>query len=338
MKPSLTARAFLPVISGLRALGHDPAPLLAGVGVDPALLEEPDALVPMSAGVGLLALAEQRTGDSCIGLHVAEHAEPRTVDVHFYAMLSSTTLREAFERLSRYQRLINDTSRVELAEAPGGAVLRHSLPGGLAVPRHAAEFIVAAWVRAGRLATGSDWSPSEVRFAHASPIDASEHARFFRAPVRFATGENALVVPDSILRLPCTGADPMLASLVDRHAEERIQSHPPSAAVADRVRLVLLDLFREGDPTAASVAKRLKMSLRTLNRTLAAEGTTYRRLLGQLRHEAAAQHLANPRTSIAEVAFLLGFSELSAFHRAFKRWTGKTPSEFRRTHLAHPAN
>jgi len=328
--PSLTARAFLPVISGLRALGHDPGPLLAASGVDAALLEDPDALLPMTAGIDLFARAEETTGDACIGLHVAEHADLRSIDVHFYAMLASATLRDAYERLSRYQRLIADTSRVEFVTSAAGGVLRHALPGGLAVPRQSAEFIVAAWLRTGRFAAGSDWAPDEVRFAHHAPADVREHARFFRAPVRFASGENALVIPHGVLNLPCQGADPVLASLVDRHAEDRIRSHPASPSVVDRVRSVLEELFGDGEPSAAAVAARLKMSLRTLNRSLADEGTTYRKLLDQLRHELAAHHLANARTSTAEVAFRLGFSDLSAFHRAFKRWTGRTPAEFRK--------
>jgi AraC-like DNA-binding protein len=328
--PSLTARAFLPVISGLRVLGHDPGPLLTASGVDTVLLDDPDALVPMTAGIDLFARAEEATGDACIGLHVAEHADLRSIDVHFYAMLASATLRDAYQRLSRYQRLITDTSRVELIARPGGGLLRHALPGGLAVPRQSAEFIVAAWLRTGRFAAGRDWDPDEVRFAHHAPPDIREHARFFRGPVRFAAGENALVIPNSALDLPCHGADPVLASLVDRHAEDRIRSHPASASLSDRVRAVLEELFGDGEPSAAGVAARLKMSLRTLNRSLADEGTTYRALLDQLRHELAAHHLANPRTSTAEVAFRLGFSDLSAFHRAFKRWTGRTPADFRK--------
>lgn len=95
VKPSLTARAFLPVISGLRALGHDPGPLLAASGVDAFLLDDPDALVPMTAGIDLSARAEERTGHACIGLHVAEHADLRSIDVHFYAMPPSAFTRSS---------------------------------------------------------------------------------------------------------------------------------------------------------------------------------------------------------------------------------------------------
>jgi Arabinose-binding domain of AraC transcription regulator, N-term/Helix-turn-helix domain len=300
VEATLTARAFLPLLSGLRRLGHDPAPLLAAVGLDAAALEDPDARIPMSAGAGLLVSAAAFTGDDCIGLHLAEHADLRTVDVHFYAMAASDTLRDAFVRLSRYQRLIHDTSRIELSETTGEMTLRHALPGGFAAPRQSAEFLLAAWVRT--LVTGTDWRPVEVRFAHAAPASVEEHRRFFQAPMRFSAGENPLTVSEATLSLPCAGADPALASLMDRYAGEHMRRQASDdQSLSDRLRDVLIAELRDGEPSAARVATRLM----------------------------AVRHLANPRTSIGEVAFLLGFSELSAFYRAFRRWTGQTPAQFR---------
>ena len=329
-EPTLTARAFLPLVSGLRRLGHDPGPLLAAVGVDPGMLEDPDVRMPMSAGSGLLNRAAVFTGDDCIGLHLAEHADPRTSDVHFYAMTASDTLRDAFARLSRYQRLIHESSRIELSTAAGGLTLRHVLPGGFAASRQTAEFLLAAWVRTGRLATGTTWSPMEVRFAHPAPASVEEHRRLFQAPVRFSAAENALTLSDATLSLPCLGADPSLASLMDRYADEHMRpERSDRQSLADRLRDALVAEFRDGEPGVSRVAARMKMSVRTLSRSLAAEGTTYRAILNQLRAEMASRHLANPRMSIAETAFLLGFSELSAFYRAFRRWTGQTPAQFR---------
>ena len=332
VEPTLTARAFLPLLSGLRLLGHDPAPLLAAVGVEASALDDPDARVPMSAGSGLLAQAAAATGDDNIGLHLAEHADLRTVDVHFYAMAASATLRAAYERLSRYQRLIHESSRIDLVPTDNAITLRHVLPGGLAARRQTAEFLIAAWVRTGRLVTDSDWSPLKIRFAHPAPSDRREHERFFHAPLHFTTGENALSVAKSTLALQCVGADPALASFFDRYAGEHIGVEASAAPrIQDRVREALKVQLGDGEPSAVGVAARLKMSVRTLNRTLAGEGTSYRELLDQLRHELASGHLADPHTSIGEVAFLLGFSELSAFYRAFKRWTGRTPAEFRQS-------
>ena len=315
-------------MSGLATLGYDPVPFLNGQGVDSDTLVDPDATVPMRVCVGLLAEGVRATGDDNLGLHVAEHAELGSFDVHFYAMVSSPTLGAAFERVCRYQRLIHETSQVRLERSGDRAVLSHRLPGGMAAPRQTAELILAAWVRTGRVAARTKWSPAEVRFAHHAPRDSREHERFFGAPLRFATGENALVLPAALLDLPCRRTDRSLLSLLDRYAADRLGA-PRTATFADRARAAMSEELQAGNVTAHGLAARLKVSVRTLHRSLAAEGTSYRRLLDQLRLDIAERHLTDDRMSVAEVAFLVGFSELSAFHRAFKRWTGRTPVTFR---------
>lgn len=334
--PHLTARAIWPLVSGLQALGHSPQSTLAAVGIEPGSLEDPDTLVPMRTAVAFLDRAAAATGDSNLGFHLALHAALDSFDVHLYAMLSCANLEEAYRRLCSYQRLIHETSLVELEIEGRTATLKHRMPGGVAVPRHSAEFIVTAWVRSGRLATGTDWAPVEVRFAHPPPVSATEHARYFRAPVQFGTGENALIVSIDVIRLPCVRADAALLSILDRYTFEKIQRTPETASFADSVRGAVARHLRAGEVRVKPVAAELKMSVRTLNRMLAAERTTYREVLEQLRRSLAVRHLADGRIAISEVAFILGFSELSAFHRAFKRWTGLTPAEYRRSHVGPP--
>jgi len=133
-------------VSGLRECGHDVAPILAAVGIDDAMLDDPDTRVPTSVAMALLARSVEQTGDSNLGLHLAERAQLGSFDVHFFAMASSQTLGAAYERLCRYQRLIHETSRVNLEIARDRAVLRHQLAGGAAAPRQTAEFLLAAWV------------------------------------------------------------------------------------------------------------------------------------------------------------------------------------------------
>jgi AraC-like DNA-binding protein len=316
-------------VSGLRECGHDVAPILAAVGIDDAMLDDPDTRVPTSVAMALLARSVEQTGDSNLGLHLAERAQLGSFDVHFFAMASSPTLGASYERLCRYQRLIHETSRVDLEIGRDRAVLRHQLAGGAAAPRQTAEFLLAAWVRAGRVITGIDWAPDEVHFAHPAPSDSTDHARFFRAHVHFAMSENALVLLPRLLETPCARADPALVAVLDRYAADRLGHMPDSNSVADRVRTALVDELRGGEPTASHLAARLKMSVRSLNRLLAAENTSYQGLLDALRRDLAERHLADRQMSISEVGFLLGFSELSSFHRAFKRWTGRTPAQFR---------
>jgi AraC-like DNA-binding protein len=332
-EPLLTVRALRPLLSGLEAMGHDPAVFLNRIGVRRLPLDDPDAQVPMRVGVGLLARASADIGDENLGLHLAQRAALTSVDVHFYAMASSRSLGAAYERLCRYQRLINDTSLVELSCRHGRAILRHRLPNGVA-PRQSAEFIVASWVRAGRVITGVEWRPTEVRFAHPPPLTPREHREFFGAPVLFAAGENAIEFDQALMDLPCVRADPALADVLDRFAGDRLNRIPPGTSLAARVRALLAIELPGGEPTAHQCARQLRMSVRTLNRQLAAEQTTFRDLADRLRHELAAQYLTGRDLAVAEVAFLLGFSELSSFHRAFKRWTGTTPARFRQQQRA----
>lgn len=329
-EPKLTARALQPFVSGLRAMGHDPEPLMEAAGLSMRLLSDPDARVPMRRVLELLRDAVAHTGDDNLGLHLAERAELGAFDAPFYAMHASATLGGAYQRLCRYQRLIHDTTRVELRIEDDRARLRHVFPGGRAAPRQTAEFLLAAWVRAGRAVTGVDWNPAEVHFAHAEPASTREHARLLRAPLRFAAVENALVLPTTLLELPCTNADPVLAALLDRFAADRAAGTSAPETFTDRVGAALEAELPSGGVTAAAVAARLRISVRSLNRHLAAEGTSYRALLAFTRHRLAERLLADRSRSIAEIGFDLGFSDLSAFYRAFRRWTGHTPAQ-------HPA-
>ena len=141
--------------------------------------------------------------------------------------------------------------------------------------------------------------------------------------------QNALVIPAEVLDLPSVNPDPALIAILDRYTSERLARSPRTNSLADHVRSALAAALDDGEVQASRVATRLKMSARTLHRGLAAEGTSFGELLAALRQELAARHLAEDRVSIGEIAFLLAFSELTSFHRAFKRWTGRTPAEFR---------
>jgi len=327
----ITARALKPLVSGLQALGHDPGTILEDAGLSESSLDDPDGWLPGNAGATLLSTAARATGDENIGLHLALHADLRTLDVLYYALANSATLADGYAALARYQRLIHEGSTVQIDRYPGGALMRHAFAGGFPAPRYAADFILTAWVRAGRHITGVGWTPAEVRFAHAAAADIEDHERFFGAPLRFSCGENALAVPTAALELPCSDADPVLASVIARHAADRIGEIAGGGSFLARARRELDAQLRTGDPSARSLAARLRISVRTLNRSLADEGTTYRALIEQVRRELAARRLAEGRLSLAEIAFGLGFSDLTAFHRAFKRWTGRTPGEYRRS-------
>ena len=338
MKPHLAVRAVQPVIAALGALGYKAGPLLREVGIPLALLDATDGRVPNQNVMALWERMAAATGDNNLGLHLAEAAPVESFGVHAYAMLSSPTLRDAYRRATRYQRLIHEVNDLTLEEHPHQGILQHTLPGGKAVSRHPAEFLVGLWVRFGRLITGEDWTPRLVCFAHQAPLDLSEHNRIFQAPMLFASGRTAMHVPNSILDKPNPKADVGLLNLLDHYANTLLKQVQRHSTLSERVRVWLLERLKGGVPNATGAAQAMNMSVRTLHRELRNEGTRFSELLEALRHQQATALLADSRYSISEVAFLLGFSELSSFYRAFRRWTGKTPAEFRAKVLADSDN
>jgi AraC-like DNA-binding protein len=328
-KRPLTARALRPVVAGIEALGHSTSPLLTHAGITPSLVADPDGRLPPGSMTRFWERAVVMTGDDRLGMHVALAAPINAFDVHAYAMLSSPTLRDAYHRACRYQRLINEATELTFREGPRGGVLRHGRPGGASVPRQPAEFLVTAWLRLGRLVTGSAWTPTLVFFAHDRPADAREHESVFGTSLRFTSGQTAMHIPPAALRSANPRADPSLVALLDRYASTLLDRQPAFTTLSGRLRAWLVEAHGAGVPAASQAAKALAMSERTLHRRLEAEATTFRKVLDGFRHEKAVELLALRRHSIAEVAFLLGYSELSAFYRAFRRWTSRSPADVR---------
>ena len=201
----------------------------------------------------------------------------------------------------------------------------HRLRGARGVSRSIADFVLGGWLAAGRVATGVQWNPVEVRFKHPAPGDRSELEGFSRAPLRFDADENALVIAESTLSLSNKEANPGLLGVLERHAAQLLEQLPRAATLTDRVREILASELRGGNPSA----ERLGMSVRMLARRLGDEDTSHKALLEELRGELSLRYLCDRSMGTSEVAFLLGFSEASAFHRAFKRWIGKTPGAYR---------
>ena len=329
--PFITIRAVQPMVAAYQALGYDAEQMLKKCKISPDVLVDADGRLPHTAMATFWEQALEISGDPNMGLHLAGAAPLDSFGVHAYAVQSSPNLREAFRRASRYQRLIHEVNSLIFSEGEEEGVLQHALPDGRSVSRHPAEFLVALWVRFGRLIIGSEWSPRLVCFAHEQPPDTIQHQRIFRTALQFHSGRTAIHIPNADLDQPNAGADLGLVRVLDDYAARLLERLPSEATLSERVRFQLQEALAGGGspPTAEETAQALHMSARTLHRNLRAEGATFSGLLNQLRREQAVQYLENPRISITEAAFLLGFSELSSFYRAFKRWTGVTPAEFR---------
>jgi AraC-like DNA-binding protein len=315
--------------------GADAVALAASAGFDPALSADPDARIPLALEEKLWNEAAHRTADDAFGLHAAELVRPGSFDVFDYALRTAPTLRVSLERLARYNRLVHDAAVFTLIERGERLRVEHTfvVPGAKQC-RHSAEFTIAAVVRVGEQIAQRKLEPRAVEFRHAAPSSAAtlaEHQRFFGIAPRFSSAVNAVELDLEQLERPVPNADPVLWRVLERHAEALLKARPDlGSSAAARVRQLLVVALSEGEGTLAAIAGKLKSSERTLQRWLADENTSFESLLDEVRHQLSLRYLADRKLAIGEVAYLLGYSDPSPFHRAFKRWTGVTPSEARR--------
>lgn len=316
---------------GAAAAGVASDELLAAAGLTAEQLADPDARVPRPSELRLWQAAARLSGDEHFGLHLSERVQVEDYGGLGFAVRSSATVGEAYQRIVRYLRILAQDAHLELLLEGRTARLRSHRPtDGEQLSRHQIEFLLSTLLIAGRRGSGLAFVPHEVRFGHPAPPRLTELQRAFGPSLRFDQPHDELVFDRSLLALPQTQAEPALAAVLDRHLQDLISRLPQSESFLDRVRGCLAGELTRGEPSLQRVAQRLHMSPRSLQRRLQQEGRSLQSVLGELRIELARRYLSEPSESVSEVAFLLGFSEVSTFHRAFKRWTGETPGAFRR--------
>jgi AraC-like DNA-binding protein len=312
----------------LEGMGVDVASFLQGLGVSRASLEDVDGRVPVAVDLALWGEAARLSGDEDFGLHAAEKLRPGAFDVLSYTLRSSDNVGQAFRRLVRYNRLLHDLVELNLRVEREEARLEFRLlPEG--TPRQQAEFSLGVFLYFCRNNTDVHVTALRVEFSRVAPRAVAEHRRIFRAPLFFDRPRSGLVLPLRTLELPLHGANPGLCSVLEKQVSELVSSLPATETVIDRVRRLIAGELSGGEPTSEVVARKMRTTPRTLHRWLTAEGTSYREILDVLRRDLALRYLTEERLAIGEAAYLLGFSEASAFHRSFKRWTGKTPAQYR---------
>ncbi|MGA8086224.1 MAG: AraC family transcriptional regulator [Terracidiphilus sp.] len=326
---SVSVLSVRPVLAYLASNRQDYAAILEEHGISPDVLDNPEGRVPHTVAMRLWESAERLSRDPDLGLHIAEAIQPGSFGALDYAARTSATIGEGFACFFRYHRLLHDLPEVALELKDRRAILSHYIPLPGTAPRVVSEFVLAAWLVAARQATGADCVPLEVRFPHAEPASTTEHRRIFRAPLVFSFRRSELVFSREWVDLPMLKADPVLRNIIEDHVHALLRSLPSRGTTADAVRDLVARNLCQGEPTLEAIASRLHLSSRTLHRYLVEDGTSFRDIIRDLRRELALMHLDNRNLAIGEIAFLLGFSEPSAFHRAFKRWTGCPPQEHR---------
>lgn len=264
-----------------------------------------------------------------LGLRIGRCAKPQHFGVVGYLAASCNSLGQALMRYRRFQRLL--VSNLDVRVSQHGEVIRYSWGEG---EHHttplASEFGVAAFVNLYQALIGQAIAPTAIEIPYARPQQPFIYEALMGCPVRFEAPRHALEMPVSLLAMRVTSSDPYMRELFEQQARAMLAQHPRPDAFLDQLQQQMIAALQEGEPAAVTIAERMNCSLRTFYRQLAEHGLRYRALLGDVRFKLARLYLADPRLSLVEVALLLGYSEQSAFSRAFRAWSGSTPQDYRR--------
>jgi AraC-like DNA-binding protein len=339
--PTATGFAAAQATAALKMRKIDPAPLLRRAGLKKPDPEDQPQRVCAAAQSRLLEYAAEALDDSALGLHLAEQADPRDAGILFYITAGAKDVNEAVTLFVRYCRIVNEATRVKLARTPAGIAIEFYVVG---VPRHSArqnlEFGLAVYLKGLREITGRHVRPIRVAFTHSRNSRLREFERFFGCPIDFGhvAGEGSpadlLELSSEILALPLVNADPKLVEALrpfcDAAAKERSTA---SGTLRAAVEGELEKLLPNGKAQRHRIANKLALSTRTLSRRLAGEGTTYEDVVDELRRTLALQYVKDQGISLSQIAWLLGYEGSASFSHAFRRWTGRSPSEMRNQRL-----
>lgn len=326
---SSIASGVLLVDKALRACGIDPGPLLRKAGINFNEAAQPGARLPSAQVYELHRLSTEITGDPCFGLKVASQMQPANLQGLGFAWLASDSLLDALERLVRFSRLINNVARLRLENTGQSTdLVSYDLDKLPDYPDSAIDTGMAVFLRMCRITAGDSIDPVRVDFMHSRPACGDEFEQIFRAPLRFETTDNRLCFDTASLEASLPSANPELARVNDQTVIDYLARFD-RLNTAMQVRSRLIEHLPAGTPRQEAIAKALNLSLRSLQRKLKSEGTSFKALLENTRSELALQYVRETHRSLGEIAYLLGYSEPGNFTRAFTRWAGVPPQDFR---------
>jgi len=330
-EPTGTIRLVWPFRRVASELGSEPSEPWEQAGLESKRLEDPDARVSNRVLNELLEAAVERSGRADLGLLAAEQLQPGDLDLFELVARSRSTLGDALACIPRLLPLLHDSWELAVSEQGGMTEARFGLKEGAVALPASSDFLLAAAVVSMRRATGNpQLRIHEVHFPQPAPVDLTSHGRIFDATLHFEQPSPALRFSSDVLSLPLVHASPTVSAALEKVAAELLSAGRGPEGFTTRVVSTIDEQLSSGHAcSAASVAKKLGVTVRTLQRRLDEEGTGFRTVLDEHRAQLAHAYLTRPDISVAEVAYLLGFATTQAFHRAFKRWSGQTPAALR---------
>ncbi len=330
---SITSVAALVLIEAVRRLGKPVGPLFELVGLDPAAPPSAEQHLAAESYFELWQAAMQLVQDASFPVRVGASFELESLEAFGFLAMSCETLRDAYERTARVRSLYNVGSRWELTLIddhmrmvwmPWPIDVRSEL-----ARRSVNEYQVAEMLASICQMTQRRMVPRRIAFRHSAPRDVSVHRELLGRAPEFDASFDGFDAELGWLEEPLRGKNPKLSAYFEKQCERLREAFATDPAFTALVRQRLAASMKGGVVSMGEVARSLGTSPRSLHRRLSDEGTRFNDLLDQVRREFAEQYLARPRLAVTEVAYLVGFNDASAFFKAFRRWTGVTPSEYR---------
>lgn len=312
--------------------------ILREVGLDPKQFSAPEAQVSYAKYIAFIEAAARYSQNPCFGLHLGARINLLEAGLLGYLAASSATLGDALENLVKYQGYLTDGGQAQLEDDGPTAALLFEITDPDANPtRQYHEGIMAAALNVCRFLTGRRLLPDRVEFLHAEHAYGDILRRYFAGPVMFGRNRVALVLKREDLAQPCLRADEGLLKILKAYGDDVLAKRQRQSDLGLEVRELVAHFLPTGKLTADMIAMELAMSPRTLARRLKAIGLSFRRIVEDVRRNLATRYLKDPDVQVGQIAYLLGYSETSAFTNVFRRWTGMTPSNYRASIRRHAA-
>ena len=326
MKRMVRAAALTNYFEVAQQLALNPSQMLAQVGLDRAMLTDPDNRIPVGAAVSLLEESARASQCLTFGLRMAETRQLTDLGAVSLLLTHKRTLREVLLAMIDYRHLMNEALALQMQDVGEDVVIRTEVMTETTHSRQATELALGVLARAGGALLGNRWKPHRVMFSHEAPPDLQPHRRIFKCKLEFASEYNAFVCAAKDLDAPNFAANPALA----RYAEQLLESLPKAQdrSTSMEVREAIYVLLPMGRATVEQVAKKLGLNVRTLQRQLEEDGVTFSELINSVRRELAVRYVRSGQHALGQVAELLGYSTQTSFTRWFKSEFGVAPRQW----------
>jgi AraC-like DNA-binding protein len=316
--------------ASLREQGKEVDGIVTRAGLSADAVDDPAERLEARAQIRMLELAAEELDDELFGFHLARNFDLRELGLVYYVMASAEQLTDALGNVERYSQIVNEGVRLRCSFVNGATIALEYVDADYRLDRHHIEFWLVTLIRIFRQVTDSRLAPRRLRVRHKRVQPPRDFKTFFGTEIEFGADADEIALSAPVASLPILRRDAHLNRLLRRYAEEALALRAVKrASTRSTVERILTELLPHGRASLSEVGRRLGTSSRTLSRRLREEDAAFAEILDTLRAALAKRYLADRELPVSEIAWLLGYREVSSFTHAFKRWAGVTPRQFR---------